>query len=211
MHMPHSKAHLPFRDATGKSGFTAVELVIVLIVFVLAVYVLFTNILESSGRPKVSQARSDLRTLATAIESYHVDTNAYPAWSAQPGENYFIPTSNKKDLAKTANLPTFKRLIPGNPMMTLTTPQAYIAAYLPDIFTSPDNYGRQIYCYWTPPSGEGWIVWSPGPDHQYDLTMNNIAKAYDGATTSPSILLLSLTYDPTNGTISKGDVWRIKQ
>lgn len=65
--------------------------------------------------------------------------------------------------------------------------------------------------------GLGWIVVSAGPDGDYDL-----AGAYDAYT--PSFLQPSgrlwggtnktgsaLTYDPTNGLISDGDIWRCKQ
>jgi len=36
------------------------------------------NFLEAQTRSKVSRARADLRTMATALEAYHVDNNNYP-------------------------------------------------------------------------------------------------------------------------------------
>ena len=36
------------------------------------------NFLEAQTRAKVSRAKADLRTVATALEAYRVDSNAYP-------------------------------------------------------------------------------------------------------------------------------------
>jgi len=64
--------------------------------------------------------------------------------------------------------------------------------------------------------GIGWILVSPGPDGDYDLPGYFY---YDGRVRQPSPLLLggtnskgsAFTYDPTNGLISDGDIWRISQ
>jgi hypothetical protein len=150
-----------------------------------------------------------MRWMATAIDAYYIDEKAYPAWSAEAGENYFVPLERKQDQAVFAQLPTFMAPGPGRAIHTLTTPLAYITNYLSDSFSPIRN---QIFCYWVPPGPvPGWIIWSLGPDGNYDLTMANIAQAYDSTKTAPSPPLLSLTYDPTNGPTSKGDIWRIKQ
>jgi hypothetical protein len=53
----------------------------------------------------------------------------------------------------------------------------------------------------------GWVVFSPGPDQKYDLDW----KLYDPTVTQPSPELLRYAYDPTNGTVSVGDIFRVKQ
>ena len=58
------------------------------------------------------------------------------------------------------------------------------------------------------PHGKGWIMISPGPDCKFDI---DPAKCYDGNIPQPSELLIRMSYDPTNGTVSPGDVWRVKQ
>ena len=53
-----------------------------------------------------------------------------------------------------------------------------------------------------------WILWSAGPDRDYDLNEGNIAAVLGAAQdrlTSQS--LLAITYDATNGTLSSGDIW----
>lgn len=58
--------------------------------------------------------------------------------------------------------------------------------------------------------GNGWIVISVGPDGDYDF---DPVKYYNSSIIQPSyeLLCIAVTYDPTNGTISNGDVYRVKQ
>jgi hypothetical protein len=63
----------------------------------------------------------------------------------------------------------------------------------------------------------GWMLVCPGPDGDYDLA--DEWDVYNPAVAQPSRHLLggtnkrgsALTYDPTNGTVSNGDIWRVKQ
>jgi type II secretory pathway pseudopilin PulG len=107
------------------------------------------NVLESQLRAKVARAKSDLRTLNVALESYFVDHNRYP---------------NEGDLG------------------TLTTPIAYITAIPNDPYTPGQPYKyRKI-------GDNEWVIFSVGPDLQ-----NQNAD---------------IIYDPTNGSVSIGDIIR---
>jgi hypothetical protein len=65
--------------------------------------------------------------------------------------------------------------------------------------------------------GFGFILVSPGPDARYDLPGSY--SVYNPGVSQPSLLLLAganpkgvaFTYDPTNGLVSSGDIWRVKQ
>ena len=59
-------------------GFTLIELLIVVAIIAILAAIAVPNFLEAQIRAKVSRAYSDMRSLATAIESYCVDTNKYP-------------------------------------------------------------------------------------------------------------------------------------
>lgn len=171
------------------------------------IYLLLVGLVVSLGckdeprPPRVSPVRSDHRSLATAIETYFIDNNSYPAHTNDP------------DLA-IGKLPagyevyTFRAAHTGN-LQTLTTPIAYITEYWNDYFYPDPDVN---YMYYT--IGEGWILWCAGPDGDYDLEVS----AYDPDIPQPSLHLLTgggkrgaYSYDPTNGTISNGDVWRVKQ
>jgi prepilin-type N-terminal cleavage/methylation domain-containing protein len=60
-------------------GFTLIELLIVVAIIAILAAIAVPNFLEAQVRSKVSRAHSDMRSLATAIESYMVDNNKFPA------------------------------------------------------------------------------------------------------------------------------------
>jgi hypothetical protein len=121
---------------------------------------------------------------------------------------------------------------PGQRFATLTTPKAYIRSYPVDYFSTPRG---ATFAYWSvfyrkpdpsgrivgvdsPTSHGGWILVSPGPDRKYDILPDDW-DVYNPAVAQPTVRLLTgtnkrgraFTYDPTNGTISDGDIWRVKQ
>jgi len=59
-------------------GFTLIELLIVVAIIAILAAIAVPNFLEAQTRAKVSRVRSDMRTLATALEAYFVDNNHYP-------------------------------------------------------------------------------------------------------------------------------------
>ena len=58
-----------------KKAFTLIELLIVVAIIAILAAIAVPNFLEAQTRAKVSRVQSDLRTLATGIESYTVDNN----------------------------------------------------------------------------------------------------------------------------------------
>jgi type II secretory pathway pseudopilin PulG len=184
------------RHETGQvRGFTKMELAIVCAIIAILAAIAVPNFMEASVRKKWNPV--DSRNLATAIEAYFVDNNTYP------------PMRLLRDLAPD---PKPLRDAGGWELTTveagrarvggLTTPVAYIAELPKDPF-SPG--GKLPFAYYT--DGPGWIIVSPGPDDVYEL---DPPHDYDRHTTQPSQILLRKAYDPTNGTDSHGDVWRIK-
>jgi hypothetical protein len=165
----------------------------------------------------VARVRGDMRTITIALETYFLDHQAYPAWSAAPARNAFGDLARRD--ATLAALPTFA-LAHGTPLQTLTTPTAYVTSYFDDPFAPVRG---ATFCYWHAAGSAassttsataaipGYILWSPGPDNKYDLMLDNIAAANDPASRTPSDLLVGLTYDPSNGVKSGGDVYRYKQ
>lgn len=169
---------------------------IALVVLVLIMIHIFSKPERYPGR---ARTYSDMRTLSTGLESYFIDHKCYPAWTRGPrGANAFLPRT-----ATNYSLPTFRiKIGPDDPLATLTTPVAYLTTYLSDPF-APDK--GAVFCYYVPPQGNGWIVWSAGPDGVYEI---DPAADFDPAQDVPSVSLLNKTYDPSNGTESRGDVWR---
>jgi prepilin-type N-terminal cleavage/methylation domain-containing protein len=66
-------------EGTHKAqGFTLIELLIVVAIIAILAAIVVPNFLEAQTRAKVSRARADIRSVATALESYVVDNNHYP-------------------------------------------------------------------------------------------------------------------------------------
>lgn len=181
------------------SAFTLVELLIVVAIVAVLAAIAVPNFLEAQVRAKVSRAMADMRSLANALEAYAVDHRAYPAYG------------NPRDAA----------LFAGEPIVFLptriTTPIAYISTLPPDPFTGrrtgvdPSTATTYFYMHdyaavylgktqsaghvadhWRFLTGTQravmWTTWSFGPDLADDHGI--------------------ILYDPTNGTISRGDLMR---
>jgi prepilin-type N-terminal cleavage/methylation domain-containing protein len=212
-------------------GFTLIELLIVVAIIAILAAIAVPNFLEAQTRSKVSRVKADLRSLATGIEAYFVDNNAYPTQdsSRNNGSGQGVGANAIPNASGTLlNMPTFRRKADANdPIFTITTPIAYITTYFSDPFASTK---RATFSYSRSALGQGWILWSFGPDTD-ELGPNPgpgganqgsdigcfIGSAgvetdwYNPADRVPSDLLIDSTYDPTNGTTSGGDVFRVKE
>jgi prepilin-type N-terminal cleavage/methylation domain-containing protein len=219
-------------------GFTLIELLIVVAIIAILAAIAIPNFLEAQIRSKVSRVQSDMRSLATALESYFVDNNTYPpmGWSLDTTAD-----GGRQPIAEDSPGRTFRvRSGEGgrNQFFTLTTPVAYITTYPPDAFADTRGISFRYYH-----DKMGWIMGSFGPDtdQQYggDLgwadgdvrnatppqrTDADVETVYTSYLAQPTESLLAgsatigdttgrgaYTYDPTNGTVSQGDVWRVKQ
>lgn len=177
-------------------GFTLIELLIVVAIIAILAAIAVPNFLEAQTRSKVSRALADMRSLATGLESYQVDSNHYPP--ALRGNN-----SWKGEL---------ERLVP------LTTPTAYITSIPLDVFQQA-SAGIMRGSYWDY-SDRGavsrafgavtWDVsWGNKPGSSWRLASNGPDQLpnFLGLGTGPSFPA-SFEYDPSNGTISPGDIIR---
>ena len=217
-------------------AFTLIELLIVVAIIAILAAIAVPNFLEAQVRSKVSRVKSDMRSLATGLESYYIDNNQYPAMSLTVNEStdaQFFVTSPP---AAGTFARTF-RIRVGNSLGTLTTPVAYLTSNFPDAFADTKGTGFRYYT-----DVNGWILSSWGPDTDQreggsllmhkgtitpqDDTVASVESIYDSRIAQPSTQLItgqstaaqngsgqnhSYTYDPTNGTVSRGDVWRTKQ
>src|SRR5690349_12754467 len=61
-----------------RRAFTLIELLIVVAIIAILAAIAVPNMLEAQTRSKVARTRADMRSVATAIESYRIDDNAYP-------------------------------------------------------------------------------------------------------------------------------------
>ena len=148
------------------------------------------NFLEAQSRAKVARTMSDMRSLATAIEAYGIDNGEYPphATGAEGANSHLAPGS------KAYSIPTFRHL-------TLTSPVAYILHIPQDVFAPDEGAALGYYR----PDKKNYLIFGAGPDGEYDL---DPAKDYVPDQGPTALPILMKTYDSTNGTTSRGDIFR---
>lgn len=180
----------------NRSAFTLIELLIVVAIIAILAAIAVPNFLEAQTRAKVSRTQADLRSVAVALEAYIVDNNKYLPFA--------VPV---------------RGLLGEQQIHLLTSPVAYITAIPEDPFqaTKPQLTGSSSKDYhpWRGPylryfvysdltfllnGSMGWTVRSMGPDMDFDL----VGHASDNDSAIPQ----NGIYDPTNGTISNGDILR---
>ena len=172
-------------------GFTLIELLIVVAIIAILATIAIPNFMEAQTRSKVARVKSDLRTLATALESYATDNNAYPPVPV------LLP-------------PRFRRMRP------LTTPIPYLTSIPRDPFESRDpgastEWQLGMYAYGATPLDHAhyWALASDGPDRQDDMIPLQFYPGYSRGLFFNQIDGFDYTlYDPSNGTISRGDIFR---
>jgi type II secretion system protein G len=180
------------------NGFTLIELLIVVGIISILAMIALPNMLEAQVRSKVSRARSDMRTVALALETYSVDTNHYP-----PNRDHH------------GTLVTPERL---------STPTAYLSSLPHDPFRPTDDEPYSRYDYhnvkervdagtpnWPPNDLKRYGVWrlaSYGPSRQYqpwmpyDPTNGSVSEGNVIRTQMSPDGSIPFTYwDPANPTI----------
>ncbi len=95
-----------------EAGFTLIELLIVIAIIGILAAIAIPNLLNAVQRGKQKRSMSDMRALATAIESYAVDNNYYPDAACNPGL-FTGGTANPLGLSSFTNLqPTYIAQVP---------------------------------------------------------------------------------------------------
>jgi hypothetical protein len=126
-----------------------------------------------------SHARSDLRALATAIQAYAADHGAYPPR-----------------------------------LESVTTPQPYLSTLWLDLYMPAESQAAYRYLSFGSPNDArgGFLCSSLGPDGDLDIT-SSLVSALLASSESEGIridlLLMPRAFDPTNGTRSDGDIFRL--
>jgi prepilin-type N-terminal cleavage/methylation domain-containing protein len=200
-------------------GFTLIELLIVVAIIAILAAIAVPNFLEAQVRAKVSRARADMRTLATALESYAVDHNKYPPnfppYNVPPPEvstpiayisnaKMVDPFSDKERVSTLAD-PELARFYTYTFIVTISEVSAHTL--------SGRNPPREGIDGPIPFFNLGalnrygpWRLVSNGPDRVYSFP----ASPPPLGPFNPTAALLGadIPYDPTNGTVSNGNLLR---
>lgn len=184
-----------------KQAFTLIELLIVVAIISMLSAIAVPNFMEAQTRAKVGRTKSELRAVATALETYRTDYSAYPIVGnlQYPGPwDMSIPY--------------------GQRLKAVTTPIAYITSIPVDVYPpkeDPNHLGSE-YCYapgnfyhGASPRYSGknyrstiYSLAGRGPDRE--LNAGGYCMAHPAA--FDSHINVTGQYDATNGTVSSGDI-----
>lgn len=194
-----------------KRGFTLIELLIVVGIIAILAMIALPNFLEAQTRAKVTRAKSDMRTVITGLELYRVDTNRYP--------NYHYISNSKSAVGHSHHMGGEVASLGSSPVFLgphpITSPVAYLSAFPRDVFgdkgpTDPGEAADFWYVNWDYADeiipdifGElrekqgSWRLLSLGPD-RFGPDSNQVTGE-------------QIVYNPTNGSVSGGDIYRAQK
>lgn len=193
----------------GRRGFTLIELLIVVAIIAILAAIAIPNMLEAQTRAKVSRIKSDLRTLATGIESYCIDWGR-PMYDGEPNADHYGWVNAFKQMTTPV---AYLTSIPADPFqdeavkkITLAAGQTFYVDHPADSKHSYDygsshwhgvGHDPEMTKVWMDNfKDSSWKVGSCGPDQKFV-----VSEPYSFYGFGPQ-------YDPSNGTISEGDIYR---
>jgi prepilin-type N-terminal cleavage/methylation domain-containing protein len=206
-----------------RKGFTLIELLIVVAIIAILAAIAVPNFLEAQMRSKVSRVKADLRSITTAVEAYAVDNNQYP--------NLMLYYQNHAVVDWGGGV---------NGCTNLTTPVQYLSSVdLRDPFYNlgPVNYiglsikdpsvhysltylnidKARIDNGWKKSDAPHFCMLSYGPDYKKGPNAANPSTQWylGGYAADPPAGFTdrrfgAWQYDPTNGTVSAGDILRFQ-
>ena len=197
-----------------RRAFTLIELLIVVAIIAILAAIAVPNFLEAQTRAKVARVKADLRTVATALESYRIDGNRYPPndglYNVVPRElstpvAYLTNASPVDPFSDKVRHPTYGELARFYTYHLIVRTNE-IAGY------TATGHAPPVEAVDSPSFNDGamqhygaWKILSIGPDKLY----SRAGTPADAFNRSSAVLLGSdIPYDPTNGSMSFGNIAR---
>jgi len=178
-------------------GFTLIELLIVVAIIAILAAITAANFLSAQVRAKLAATREDFRNLATVFESYFTDFGTYPHGAATNPLGHRVyaafttPVSYSAEFTKMAT-ERFHRDTDG------TVAQIYYDVMFGRIDRKGFGGNNRPEIFRDIPR-DCWLIDSLGPDGR-----DNVPDTPE----YPREPRVFLPYDPSNGLMSTGDLYR---
>jgi hypothetical protein len=170
-------------------------------------------------RGLLGKTRSNMKKTGTLIERYHETFSRYPLAAIQQhrGRVYSaLDPANLTTASPDIDLEYAEQLLrdPFSYKMRSVPRVANLAVFFPYSLTGrrqdgvekdPTAYDRIQYCL----TNSGYALWSRGPDTLFASRFPEIVRLRQSGSTTASAALVQITYDPTNGTVSAGELYFI--
>ncbi len=202
------------------SAFTLIELLIVVAIIAILAAIAVPNFLEAQTRARVSRTENDLRSIALAAESYYIDNNGYPtSYNRSPLPGSTLSQADRRllttPIAYMTEIPIdiFRKVAGGSATLY----------YILSTAGYPPNAVEGTNLYNTHPR-TAFMTFSIGPDvtsncggyrtlkkviRNESLPLPNMGTDPNtGAYIAGTGAADGMRYDPTNGTVSWGDIFR---
>jgi len=200
----------------GLRAFTLIELLIVVAIIAILAMIAVPNFLEAQVRAKCARVVSDMRTVATAIEAYSVEANEYPRNFESRYWTVSIDLTTPVSYLTTASyIDPFALYKEGDPLVGLPYYSYHRVVPWPFPRTLPrSNWPPEESTDGAFPNGNPgalrkygeWRLISIGPDRAY--LPPGWEQYYSGGQRDVVYRMIETLYDPTNGSISWGNIMR---
>ena len=208
------------RNQRFGNGFTLIELLIVIAIIAILALIAVPNFLEAQTRAQVARAMADMRSLATAMESMRLDRGVMLVDFWDDDQPVAWVQQRSRALGQTVSIRRDDRGGTVGVLVPLTTPVAYMTRVPEDPFAE----ANAAYPGFTDP----YFATSPPPrsyvyiDNDPEIAGHDDGGISRGSFTEGAWVLISSgptreythrdqyplihLYDPTNGTVSRGDI-----
>jgi len=193
-----------------RQAFTLIELLIVIAIIAILALIALPNFLEAQVRGKIARVYADMRSIGVAIEAYAVDYGRPPIAGDREGkpswghQHYYMQLSTPVAYLSVMPFEPFleqtRSRIWADGSLTPTAPFYRAATVMPKKLNGNPNdavyvkLAAQSVRWWleSPGPTRAWVGWIPG---SLQRPMSDIGQ-------------INTYYDPTNGSMSLGQIVR---